>query len=45
MQAFALQAALALPVTHLVTDIQRLLVARGLGPADNSEVMRLLDGN
>ena len=45
VQAFALQAALALPVTHLVTDIQRLLVARGLGPADNSEVMRLLDGN
>ena len=45
VQAFALQASLALPITNMVTDIQRLLVARGLGPADNSEVMRLLDGN
>ncbi len=42
--AFAMTAGLALPLTTIVTDIHRQLIAVGLGPADSAEVMRLLDG-
>ena len=44
VQAFALKTKTPLPLTGAVTEIHRILVAMGLGPADNSEAMRLLDG-
>lgn len=45
IQAFALLTKTPLPLTSAVTDIHRLLIAMGLGSKDNSEAMRLLDGN
>jgi 2-hydroxy-3-oxopropionate reductase len=45
IQAFALLTKTPLPLTSAVTDIHRLLIAMGLGARDNSEAMRLLDGN
>jgi 2-hydroxy-3-oxopropionate reductase len=45
VQAFALKTKTPLPLTSAVTDIHRLLIAMGLGPKDNAEVMRLLDGS
>ncbi len=44
VQAFALATKTPLPLTSAVTEIHRLLIAMGLGPKDNAEVMRLLDG-
>lgn len=44
VQAFALKTKTPLPLTSAVTEIHRLLIAMGLGPADSAEAMRLLDG-
>jgi 2-hydroxy-3-oxopropionate reductase len=44
VQAFALKTKTPLPLTSAVADIHRMLIAMGLGPKDNAEVMRLLDG-
>lgn len=44
IQAFALKTKIPLPLTSAVTDLHRILIAMGLGPRDNAEVMRLLDG-
>lgn len=43
VQAAALAARVALPVTSLVADLHRMLVAGGLGPADSAEYVRLFD--
>jgi 2-hydroxy-3-oxopropionate reductase len=43
VQAGALSARVPLPVTSLVTDLHRMLVAGGLGAADSAEYMRLFD--
>jgi 2-hydroxy-3-oxopropionate reductase len=45
VQAFALKTKTALPLTSAITEIHRVLIAMGLGPKDNAEVMRFLDGN
>lgn len=45
LQSFALKSKIPLPMTGQVVEIHRLLCAAGLGPADSSEMMRLLDGN
>jgi 2-hydroxy-3-oxopropionate reductase len=44
VQAFALATKTPLPLTSTVTEIHRILIAMGLGPKDNAEAMRLLDG-
>ena len=44
VQAFALKTKTPLPLTSAVTEIHRILIAMGLGAADNAEAMRLLDG-
>lgn len=44
VQAFALKTRTPMPLTSAVTEIHRLLIAMGLGPADSAEAMRLLDG-
>jgi 2-hydroxy-3-oxopropionate reductase len=44
VQAFALKTKTPLPLTSAVTEIHRILIAMGLGPKDNAEAMRLLDG-
>jgi 2-hydroxy-3-oxopropionate reductase len=44
VQAFALATRTPLPLTSAVTEVHRLLIAMGLGPADSAEAMRLLDG-
>jgi 2-hydroxy-3-oxopropionate reductase len=44
VQAFALKTRTPLPLTGAVTEIHRMLIAMGLGPADSAEAMRLLDG-
>lgn len=44
VQAFAASTRTPLPITSTVAEINRLLVAAGLGAADSAEVMRLLDG-
>jgi 2-hydroxy-3-oxopropionate reductase len=44
VQAFALKTKTPLPLTSAVTEIHRVLIAMGLGPADSAEAMRLLDG-
>jgi 2-hydroxy-3-oxopropionate reductase len=44
IQAFALKTRTPLPLTNAVTDLHRILIAMGLGPKDNAEAMRLLDG-
>jgi 2-hydroxy-3-oxopropionate reductase len=44
IQAFALKSKTPLPLTSAVTEIHRMLMAMGLGPKDNAEAMRLLDG-
>jgi len=33
----------AMPITKLVTELHRLLVAQGLGDADNAAMIRLYD--
>jgi 2-hydroxy-3-oxopropionate reductase len=43
VQAAAAGKRVALPVTSLITDLHRMLVAGGLGPADSAEYMRLFD--
>lgn len=43
VQAAALAKRIALPVTSLITDLHRLLVAGGLGASDSAEYMRLFD--
>ncbi len=43
VQAAALAKRVPLPVTSLIADLHRLLVAAGLGPADSAEYMRLFD--
>ena len=44
VQDFAMATRTPLPMTSLVAELHRLLVAAGLGPRDNAEIMRLLDG-
>lgn len=44
VQAFAMKKRIPMPLTGVVTEIHRLLIAMGLGPADSVEAMRLLDG-
>lgn len=44
IQAFALNTKTPLPMTSVLTEIHRLLIAMGLGPKDSAEAMRLLDG-
>jgi 2-hydroxy-3-oxopropionate reductase len=43
VQAAALAKRVPLPVTSLITDLHRLLVAGGYGAADSAEYMRLFD--
>lgn len=43
VQASALAGRIPMPVTSLIADLHRMLVAGGLGPADNAEYMRLFD--
>jgi 2-hydroxy-3-oxopropionate reductase len=43
VQAAALSRRIPLPVTSLIADLHRMLVAGGLGPADSAEYMRLFD--
>jgi 2-hydroxy-3-oxopropionate reductase len=43
VQSAALAKRMALPVTSLIADLHRMLVAAGLGPADSAEYMRLFD--
>ena len=43
VQAAALAKRVPLPVTSLIADLHRMLVAAGLGPADSAEYMRLFD--
>lgn len=43
VQAAALARRVPMPVTSLITDLHRILVAAGLGPADSAEYMRLFD--
>jgi 2-hydroxy-3-oxopropionate reductase len=43
VQAAALARRIPMPVTSLITDLHRLLVAGGLGAADSAEYMRLFD--
>jgi len=42
-QASAFAGRIPLPLTSLATDLHRMLVAGGLGPADSAEYMRLFD--
>lgn len=42
-QASAFAGRMPLPLTSLATDLHRMLVAGGLGPADSAEYMRLFD--
>ena len=42
-QASALAARVPLPMTSLIADLHRMLVAGGFGPADSAEYMRLFD--
>jgi 2-hydroxy-3-oxopropionate reductase len=44
VQALARATLTALPATAIVAEIHRALVAAGLGPADNAELMRQFDG-
>jgi len=44
VQEFAVRTKTPLPLTSVLADIHRLLIAMGLGGRDNAEVMRLLDG-
>lgn len=43
VQAAALAKRVPLPVTSLIADLHRMLVAAGFGPADSAEYMRLFD--
>jgi len=43
VQAAALEKRVAMPVTSLIADLHRMLVAGGLGPADSAEYVRLFD--
>jgi 2-hydroxy-3-oxopropionate reductase len=43
VQAAALGNRVPMPVTSLITDLHRMLVAAGLGAADSAEYMRLFD--
>jgi 2-hydroxy-3-oxopropionate reductase len=43
VQRAALARRVAMPVTSLIADLHRMLVAAGLGPADSAEYMRLFD--
>jgi len=43
VQAAALAKRIPLPVTSLIADLHRMLVAAGLGPNDSAEYMRLFD--
>lgn len=43
VQAAALAKRVPMPVTSLIADLHRMLVAAGLGPADSAEYMRLFD--
>jgi 2-hydroxy-3-oxopropionate reductase len=43
VQAAALARRVPMPVTSLIADLHRLLVAGGLGPADSAEYVRLFD--
>jgi 2-hydroxy-3-oxopropionate reductase len=43
VQAAALAGRIAMPVTSLIADLHRMLVAGGLGAADSAEYVRLFD--
>lgn len=43
VQASAMAARTPMPLTGLVTELHRMLVAGGLGPADSAEYMKLFD--
>ena len=43
VQAAALARRIPMPVTSLIADLHRMLVASGLGSADSAEYMRLFD--
>jgi NAD-binding of NADP-dependent 3-hydroxyisobutyrate dehydrogenase len=43
VQAAAMGRRVPMPVTSLITDLHRMLVAGGLGAADSAEYMRLFD--
>jgi 2-hydroxy-3-oxopropionate reductase len=43
VQAAALARRVPMPVTSLIADLHRILVAGGLGPADSAEYVRLFD--
>lgn len=43
VQAAAMERRVPMPVTSLITDLHRMLVAAGLGAADSAEYMRLFD--
>jgi 2-hydroxy-3-oxopropionate reductase len=43
VQAAAMGRRVPMPVTSLITDLHRMLVAAGLGAADSAEYMRLFD--
>lgn len=43
VQASALAKRIPLPVTALITELHRMLVAGGFGPADSAEYVRLFD--
>ncbi len=44
VQSFALATKTPLPLTSVVIEIHRVLIAMGLGSKDSAEAMRLLDG-
>lgn len=43
VQASALASRTPMPITSMVADLHRMLVAAGFGPADSAEYMRLFD--
>jgi 2-hydroxy-3-oxopropionate reductase len=43
VQAAALARRIPMPVTSLITDLHRMLVAGGLGATDSAEYVRLFD--
>lgn len=43
VQAASLARRIPMPVTSMIADLHRMLVAGGFGPADSAEYMRLFD--
>jgi 2-hydroxy-3-oxopropionate reductase len=44
VQAFAAPGRVPLPVTGLITELHRLMVAAGIGPEDSAAIMKFYDG-